>query len=78
MIKSSVVEANKPIEEMLRELHQTVHGTEKEPETGLAKRTTKIENFQKTTLYIFTIITAIGAAFTAVLLLFHSGILKIG
>ena len=78
MIENAVSKGNEPTKAMIQELHQTVHGTKEARETGLASRMTRQERFNKTTLYIFTIVTAIGAAFTAFLLLFHSGILKIG
>ena len=76
MIENAVMKGNEPTLKIVNELYQTIHGTKAEPESGLAKRTSKIEKFQKTILYFFTFLTAIGAAFSILLILFNNGILK--
>ena len=72
LIENAVMKANEPIIQTLNELHQTVHGTKEEPGNGLASRVVKVEVFQKTMLYIFTIFTAIGSTLTFLILTFRS------
>ena len=45
---------------------------------GLVADMVRVKGFQKTILYIFTVLTAICATLTALMMMVHNGIIKLG